>query len=63
MFPRLLRELLLKRIYFRFHRRTFNQFFQSRAVSQYFDIQRAATAYLMYRLEISPDNFIEHIRQ
>ncbi|KAK1235348.1 hypothetical protein PQX77_001437 [Marasmius sp. AFHP31] len=48
--------------WWRLHRRTFNQFFQSRAVSQYFDIQRAATVELMNRLESSPEDFFQHVR-
>ncbi|KAK1228847.1 hypothetical protein PQX77_008114 [Marasmius sp. AFHP31] len=46
----------------RLHRRTFNQFFQSRVISQYNDIQRAATVKLMQNLEASPEDFFQHVK-
>ncbi|KAK1219826.1 hypothetical protein PQX77_017400 [Marasmius sp. AFHP31] len=46
----------------RLHRRTFHQLFQSRAVPQYFDIQRTATVDFMKKLESTPDDFFQHVR-
>ncbi|KAF9261893.1 cytochrome P450 [Marasmius fiardii PR-910] len=46
----------------RLHRRTFHQFFQSRMVTEYYDIQRKRTASLIQKLGSTPKDFFQHVR-
>ncbi|KAK1231637.1 hypothetical protein PQX77_005235 [Marasmius sp. AFHP31] len=48
--------------WWRIHRRTFHQYFQPRAISDYYPVQRTATADLMSNLAESPEHFHEHVR-
>ncbi|KAK1227286.1 hypothetical protein PQX77_009703 [Marasmius sp. AFHP31] len=48
--------------WWRIHRRTFHQYFQPRAVPEYYPVQRAATADLMNKLAESPEDFFEHVQ-
>ncbi|KAJ8072937.1 hypothetical protein PM082_016497 [Marasmius tenuissimus] len=49
--------------WWRLHRRTFHQRFQTRMLPEYYDIQRTATASLMERLAVSPEKFMDHLQQ
>ncbi|KAF9261871.1 cytochrome P450 [Marasmius fiardii PR-910] len=46
----------------RLHRRTFQQFFRPRMVSEYYDIQRKRTATLVQKLASSPKDLFKHVR-
>ncbi|KAG7087487.1 hypothetical protein E1B28_013449 [Marasmius oreades] len=48
--------------WWRLHRRTFHQFFQPRALPEYYDIQTERTTLLMQKLATSPQDFFQHIR-
>ncbi|KAK1220843.1 hypothetical protein PQX77_016363 [Marasmius sp. AFHP31] len=48
--------------WWRLHRRTFHQRFQTRMLPEYYDIQRTATASLMEKLAVSPENFMDHLQ-
>ncbi|KAF8891877.1 cytochrome P450 [Infundibulicybe gibba] len=45
------------------HRKMFHQYFQHNAVSEFTDVQTAATADLLHMLVEKPDNFRSHVRQ
>ncbi|KAF9261907.1 cytochrome P450 [Marasmius fiardii PR-910] len=46
----------------RLHRRTFHQHFQSRMVTEYYDVQRKRTASLVLKLASKPKDFFKHVR-
>ncbi|KAF9261945.1 cytochrome P450 [Marasmius fiardii PR-910] len=46
----------------RLHRRTFHQFFQSRMVTEYYNIQRKRTTSLMQKLVSTPKDLFKHVR-
>ncbi|KAJ7786209.1 cytochrome P450 [Mycena metata] len=48
--------------WWRIHRKTFHQSFQSRAVPAYYPIQMKATRTLLQQLSINPTGFVDHIR-
>ncbi|KAL0576520.1 hypothetical protein V5O48_005465 [Marasmius crinis-equi] len=49
--------------WWRLHRKTFHQYFQARAMPEYYDIQREATEALIRKLTTSPADYYDHVRQ
>ncbi|KAF8876756.1 cytochrome P450 [Infundibulicybe gibba] len=47
----------------RVHRKTFNQYFQQRAIPDYHPVLNEATATLLHSLAATPEDFITHVRQ
>ncbi|KAF9268002.1 cytochrome P450 [Marasmius fiardii PR-910] len=47
----------------RFHRKTFHQYFQPRVMPEYYEIQRVATARLIRKLLASPEDFEGHLKE